>query len=197
MTFIWGRYCEQLIRLCNSAQYHVNSSSREVIKPGRNPRWFPLNFDWVYSSRSFHFLLGHVPLLAKSNEGSRRKRDGIETKIEKKKEVNYIYSIRSHHVWRLIPIRRNWIQPLLKFVFLIYRYNFFFFSSYHDCFILDEIGRSVRWGGECLKMKVSVKTANCGDRDQCTNNGICHATSAMVLPTFFLFPISYFLFPMY
>ena len=24
-------------------------------------------------------------------------------------------------------------------------------------------------------MKVSVKTANCGDRDQCTNNGVCHA----------------------
>jgi len=41
------------------------------------------------------------------------------------------------------------------------------------------LGRSVRWGGECLKMKVSVKTASCGDRDQCTNNGICHATSSM------------------
>ncbi|KAK4008624.1 hypothetical protein OUZ56_013758 [Daphnia magna] len=40
------------------------------------------------------------------------------------------------------------------------------------------LGRSVRWGGECLKMKVSVKTANCGDRDQCTNNGVCHATSS-------------------
>lgn len=32
-------------------------------------------------------------------------------------------------------------------------------------------------------MKVAVKTANCGDRDQCTNNGICYATSSMVRPS--------------
>ena len=54
-------------------------------------------------------------------------------------------------------------------------------SIYVLYFLMGFAGRSVRWGGECLKMKVSVKTANCGDRDQCTNNGVCHATSNTVI----------------
>ena len=41
-------------------------------------------------------------------------------------------------------------------------------------------GRSPRWGGECLKMKASVKTANCGDGNSCANNGVCYAATNMV-----------------
>jgi hypothetical protein len=40
-------------------------------------------------------------------------------------------------------------------------------------------------------MKVSVKTANCGDRDQCTNNGVCHATSNTVRSYTIRYPLGF------
>ncbi len=61
----------------------------------------------------------------------------------------------------------NWINKIC-FVF------FFFHIT-----VVSEI-----WGSQCVRLKVTVKSDNCGENADCSGKGICYSNSSMVSATF-------------
>lgn len=39
---------------------------------------------------------------------------------------------------------------------------------------------SERWGNQCARLKVTVKSDNCGENEDCSGKGICYSNSSMV-----------------
>lgn len=40
------------------------------------------------------------------------------------------------------------------------------------------------WGSQCVRLKVTVKSDNCGENAECSGKGVCFSNSAMVSKKF-------------
>lgn len=103
-------------------------------------------------------------------------------------KISHIVWQRSDRRWqftnRYVPTSFQNSMPLLLWP-QVKRVKCFIWESvtvwnYSVCFLINEIVVSDLWGPQCVRLKVTVKSDNCGENAQCSGKGVCFSNASMV-----------------